>query len=263
MSVPATRERMAGKIAIVTGGAGGIGAATGELFCASGARVVLADQNEELLRHTAAAIRQRVVGAQVETVACDVADYDDALRVVQRAGTAFGGVNVLVSNAAIRHQGPIESASVEDWARLLNTNLIGAANFCRASAPELRKNGNASVVIVSSCYAVIGRKEMPIYDATKAALLSLMRSFAWDGAENNVRVNAVCPGGTITPYTLELGRRAGKSGDDIRSERKGNSLLGRRAEAVEIAYPIMFLASDEASYITGATLMVDAGLSIM
>jgi 2-hydroxycyclohexanecarboxyl-CoA dehydrogenase len=263
MNVPGGRERMAGKIAIVTGGAGGIGAATGELFCASGARVVLTDRNEELLRRTAGEIRQRVAGAQVEAVACDVAEYDDAVRVVQHACTAFGGVNVLVSNAAIRHQGPLESTGVEDWQRLLNTNLIGAANFCRAGAPELRKSGNASVVIVSSCYAVIGRKEMPIYDATKAALLSLMRSFAWDGAADNVRVNAVCPGGTITPYTLELGRRAGKSEDEMRSERKGNSLLGRRADALEIAYPIMWLASDEASYVTGAALMVDAGLSVM
>jgi 2-hydroxycyclohexanecarboxyl-CoA dehydrogenase len=257
------RERMAGKIAIVTGAAGGIGAATAELFCASGARVVFADRNGELLRRTAEEVRGRVEGAQVETIECDVAEYADAVRAVEHTRATFGGLNVLVSNAAVRHWGTIETAGVEDWRQLLDTNLIGAANFCRAAAPELRKSGNASVVIVSSCYAVIGRKEMPIYDATKAALLSLMRSFAWDGAGDNVRVNAVCPGGTITPHTLELGRRAGKSEDEMRSERKGNSLLGRRADALEIAYPIMWLASDEGSYITGATLMVDAGLSVM
>jgi 2-hydroxycyclohexanecarboxyl-CoA dehydrogenase len=263
MNLREGRERLAGKIAIVTGAAGGIGAATAELFCAAGARVVMADRNAELLAQSAAGIRERIKAAELETIECDVADYDSASNVVNRAREAFGGLSILVSNAAIRHWGPIENTGLEDWNSLIATNLMGAVNFCRASAPELRKSGNASVVIVSSCYAVIGRKEMPIYDATKAALLSLMRTFAFDVAENNVRVNAVCPGGTITPHTIELGKRFGMTEDDMRAERKGNSLLGRRAEADEIAYPILFLASDEASYITGATLMVDAGLSIM
>lgn len=255
-------QRLTGKIAIITGAAGGIGAMTAELFCASGARLVLTDRNGPLLQQTAAEIRTRVPGAQVEAIECDVGDFDAAVRVVDRAREVFGGLNVLISNAAIRHVGRIETTTVDDWNRLLNTNLLGAANFCRAAAPELRKNENASVVIVSSCYAVVGRKEMPIYDATKAALLSVMRSFAFDGAEHRVRVNAVCPGGTITPYTLSVGKE-GKTQETMRAERKGNSLLGRYAEAIEIAYPILWLASDEASYITGAALMVDGGLSIM
>jgi 2-hydroxycyclohexanecarboxyl-CoA dehydrogenase len=257
------QERMSGKIAIVTGAAGGIGAATAELFCAAGARVVLADLNGEALEQTAGGIRARVPGAALEAVVCDVAEPSDAERVVRHAGKTFGGLNVLVSNAAIRNHAPVEQTSADDWHRLLSTNLVGAANFCRAAVGELRKDGHASVVIVSSCYAVVGRAGMPIYDATKAALLSLVKSFAWEEAEHNVRVNAVCPGGTITPYTLATARAHGKTEADLRAERKGNSLLGRRADALEIAYPIMWLASDEASYVTGATLMVDAGLSVM
>ena len=254
---------MAGKVAIVTGGGGGIGASTGELFCGAGARVVLADWNEAALHATAAGIRERVPGAQVETVPCDVGDPNDAERVAQRAHDVFGGLNVLVSNAAIRHVGTLEAGSDDDWQRLFCTNVVGAVNFSRATLAALRASGNASIVIVSSCYAVIGRKGMPIYDASKAALLSLVKTLAWEEAEHNIRVNAVCPGGTITPYTLELGRGQGKDERMMREERKGNSLLGRRAEAHEVAFPILWLASDEASYITGATLMVDAGLSIM
>jgi len=256
-------SRMAGKIAIVTGAAGGIGASTAELFCAGGASVVIADMNAEALETTAAGIRSRIAGARIESVACDVGDPAAAERVAKRAHDAFGGLNVLVSNAAIRHVGSVEEGTVEDWERLFRTNVIGAVNFSGATLRLLRASGNASIVIVSSCYAVIGRKGMPIYDASKAALLSLVKTLAWEEADHNVRVNAVCPGGTITPYTLGLGQAQGKSSDEMRDERKKNSLLGRRAEAHEVAYPILWLASDEASYITGATLMVDAGLSVM
>jgi 2-hydroxycyclohexanecarboxyl-CoA dehydrogenase len=254
---------MAGKIAVVTGGGGGIGASTGELFCSAGASVVLADWNADALEATVVGIRSRVPGARIETACCDVGDPAEAERVAAFAHDAFGGLNVLVSNAAIRHQGSVEDGTSADWERLFRTNVIGAVNFTKASLAALRRSGNASIVVVSSCYAVIGRKGMPIYDASKAALLSLVKTLAWEEAGNNVRVNAVCPGGTITPYTLALGREQGKSEDEMREERKKNSLLGRRAEAHEIAYPIMWLASDEASYITGATLMVDGGLSVM
>jgi len=255
--------RLTGKIAVITGSAGGIGASAAELFSGAGAKVVLTDRNGPLLERAVDEIRQHVPQADVRGVVCDVARYDEAKRVVDAAVEAYGGLDVLVCNAAVRHEGTVEQTTVEDWQRIMDTNVIGAANFCRAAFASLRRSGSASVVIVSSCYAVIGRKEMPIYDASKAALLSLMKSVAWDGAADNVRANAVCPGGTITPYTLALGEKIGKTEAEMRAERKANSLLGRRASAEEIAYPILWLASDEASYMTGATLMVDGGLSIM
>lgn len=258
-----SRERLAGKVAVITGSAGGIGAATAELFCEAGARVALVDRNGELLSETAARIRERVSGAKVIALPCDVSDYDAVSDVVAKTTSTFGGLNVLVSNAAVRHIGPLEQTTNEDWDRLLETNLLGAVNLCRAAAADLRNDGHASIVIVSSAYAVVGRKEMPIYDATKAALLSLVRSFAFDGAPDNVRVNAVCPGSTVTPYTVANARARGQTEADLLAERKDIALLKRRATAVEIAYPILWLASDEASYVTGATLMVDGGLSII
>lgn len=262
MAVSAS-TRLAGKAAIVTGSAGGIGSATAELFAVQGAKVLLTDRNEALLESTVAAIRKRLPAAELAATASDVGLDKDAERVVALAQREFGGLDILVSNAAVRHTGPVEATTPEDWERVLQTNVIGCANFCRAALPLLRRSGRGSIVVVSSAYAVIGRKEMPIYDASKAALVSLVKSLAWDGAPDNVRANAVCPGGTITPYVLAVGAKTGKSEADMRTERKMNSLLGRRAEALEVAYPILWLASDEASYITGDVLMVDGGISVM
>jgi 2-hydroxycyclohexanecarboxyl-CoA dehydrogenase len=255
--------RLAGKTAIVTGSAGGIGAATTELFAANGANVVMTDINAPLLETAAAGIRARVQGAVIRFASADVGVAADAQRIVDLAVAEFGGLDVLVSNAAVRHTGSIEATTPADWQHVLETNVIGSANFARAALPALRLSGSGSIVIVSSCYAVIGRKEMPIYDASKAALISMVKSLAWDGAPSNVRANAVCPGGTITPYVLATGAKAGKSESDMRTEHKANSLLGRRADAIEIAYPILWLASDEASYVTGGVLMVDGGISVM
>jgi len=256
-------QRMAGKIALITGAGGGIGGAAGEIFCREGAKVLLVDHDAGKLEEMAGGIRQRNPKAEIATFSADVADFDQAAQAVKRAVDCFGGLNVLVSNAAIRNHDSVAKAEMRDWERLVATNLLGAANFCKASVGELRKHKNSSVVIVSSCYAVMGRKGMPIYDATKAALLSLTRSFAWEEAEHGIRVNAVCPGGTLTPFTVGRGQARGESEEQMKAQVKSDSLLRRWATAEEIAYPILFLASDEASYITGATLMVDAGLSIM
>jgi 2-hydroxycyclohexanecarboxyl-CoA dehydrogenase len=256
-------ERLAGKRAIVTGGASGIGATTAELFCTHGAKVVICDRDDALLTSAVAGIRERVPGADVTGVPADVAQSADAEAVVAEAVRQFGGLDVLVSNAAIRHWGALAETSSADWQRLIDTNLMGAVNFARAAMGSLRRSGKGSIVIVSSCYALVGRKEMPIYDATKAALLSLTRTLAFDGGPDGVRVNAVCPGSTITPYTVGVARALGRTEASMRSEPKPNALLPRYAEPIEIAYPIMWLASNEASYVTGATLAVDGGTTIM
>ena len=142
-------------------------------------------------------------------------------------------------------------------------NLIGTANYCRAALPLLRRSGSGSIVNVSSCYAVTGRKGMGIYDATKAAQLALTRTLAHEEAVHGVRVNAVCPGSTLTDFHVAKAESAGKSVEQLKTERQDTSLLGRWATPMEIAYPILWLASPEASVITGATLMADGGLSAM
>lgn len=256
-------ERLRDKVALVTGGGAGIGAATGRIFCQEGAAVVLVDRDSAALEETARAIREQVKGARLAHCTADVSDADEAVRAVAHAMAEFGRVDVLVNNAAMRNYASMAEATHEDWLGMLGVNLIGAANYAKAALPELRRSGAGSIVNVSSCYAVTGRKGMGIYDASKAALLAFTRTLACEEAGHGIRANAVCPGSTLTDFHLKRGRAAGKSIEDLRSARSDNSLIGRWAAPEEIAWPILWLASAEASFITGATLVVDGGLSIM
>jgi len=242
-------ERMAGKVALITGGAGGIGTAVGELFREHGAKVLLVDQ----------AIGERAPQPGIELLAADVTKPADADRAVAFALEKFGTVNVLINNAAYRNTDTVADADLDEWRKVLETNLLGAVNFTKAALPALRTAGKASIVNVSSCYAVRGRQSFAAYDTSKAALLALTRTLAAEEASHGIRVNAVCPGGTLTPYTIGRARTRGRSEADLRAQPKGDTLLKRWAEPLEIAYPILWLASDEASYVAGATLMVDGG----
>jgi 2-hydroxycyclohexanecarboxyl-CoA dehydrogenase len=254
--------RLEGKIALITGGGGGIGAATARLFCAEGAAVMLVDFNAEGLAKTAAAICTEIPDARVMTFTADVSDDGLAMEAVQRTLDALEGLDVLVNNAAMRNYSAISETSPAEWQAMVGVNLVGLANYCKAALPALRRSGRASIVNVSSCHAVMGRKGMGIYDATKAGILSMTRTLAFEEAEHGVRVNAVCPGSTLTDFHIERALAAGKSVETLKTERQTTSLLGRWAEPREIAAPILWLASDEASFITGASLMVDGGLSI-
>lgn len=176
----------------------------------------------------------------------------------------FGGINVLVNNAAIRNVATIEETKQEDWKDLLAVNLLGAVNCCRAALTELRKSGNSSVVNVSSVFGVMGRKNWGIYDATKAALISLTRTLACEEADYGIRANAVCVASTLTPYTITRAHATRHmSEDDLHQEVRNDNLLKRWAQPIEMAYPVLWLASDESSYMTGTTLMVDAGRSVI
>lgn len=256
-------NRLQGKVALITGGGAGIGAATGRVFAAQGAAVVLVDLDPAALEKAVAGIRADVPGARVECFAADVADAAKAVEAVAHGMRAFGQLDVLVNNAAMRNYASIGEATPEEWQAMLGVNLMGAANYCRAALPELRRSGRGSIVTVSSCYAVTGRTGMGLYDATKAGLLALTRTLAFEEAAHGIRANAVCPGSTLTDFHIERAKAKGKSIEQLRGERSDNSLIGRWASPEEVANPILWLASDEASFITGATLMVDGGLSIM
>ena len=244
-------KRLQGKVALITGGGEGIGAATARVFHHEGARVVIVDvkapENPD---------------PRFETVVADVADEAMALEAVRHTVQEFGRLDVLVNNASMRNYSSIAKASRDEWLAVVGVNLLGAANYCKAALPALRKTGKASIVNVSSCYAVTGRKGMGLYDATKAGMLAMTRTLAFEESAHGVRVNAVCPGSTLTGFHIARGKAAGKSLEKLKGERQETSLLGRWAEPEEIAYPILWLASDEASFITGTTLMVDGGLSI-
>lgn len=255
--------RMEGKSAIVTGGGGGIGASICDLFCREGASVLIFDRNMEILAETSGRLKDKYAGAQIQTCSGDVSDPKDAERAVAQALSSFGTLSVLVNNAAIRNHSSVADSEIADWQQLMMVNVLGAVTFCKAALPALRQAANGSVVNVSSCYAVVGRGGMPIYDATKAALLSLTRTLAFEEAQHGVRANAVCPGGTLTPFTMGRGAARGEQPEEMAKQVRTDSLLKRWGRPEEVAYPVLWLASDESSYMTGATLMVDGGLSIM
>ncbi len=256
-------NRLAGKVALITGGGSGIGAATARLMCSEGAKVMLVDANPEGLANTRKAISERVPSASIETFQADVSDAAKAINAVDGAIRAFAQLDILVNNASMRNYSAIGDAKPEEWQAIASVNLVGTANYCRAALPTLRKTEGASIINVSSAYAVTGRKGMGLYDATKAGMLAMTRTLACEEAAYGLRVNAVCPGSTLTDFHIKRARAIGKAVEQLKTERQTTSLLGRWAAPEEIAWPIIWLASDEASFITGATLMVDGGLSVI
>ncbi|ANN65533.1 SDR family NAD(P)-dependent oxidoreductase [Bordetella bronchialis] len=257
------KPRLSNKSALITGGGGGIGAAVAALFCAEGAAVMLVDASEPALSRTAERIAREQPAARLATFVADVSDPGRAVQAVEAATRAHGGLDILVNNAAMRNYSALADVTPEEWQAVVAVNLIGTSNYCKAALPALRRAGKGAVVNVSSCYAETGRKGMALYDATKAGILAMTRTLAFEETRHGIRANAVCPGSTLTDFHVGRAEAAGKSVAQLKTQRQDTSLLGRWADPAEIAWPILWLASDEASYITGTTLMVDGGLSAM
>jgi 2-hydroxycyclohexanecarboxyl-CoA dehydrogenase len=250
--------RLENRVAIVTGGAGGIGAATARLFCEEGAAVALVDLPDAPLGAVADAIERDVTGARVLPVAVDLSSESAARQAVEATLAAFGAIDVLVNNAGIRAYEPLAEARADTWQRILSVNLLSYAYMAREALPALRaRRGN--IVNVSSQHAVHPRAGMGQYDVAKAGIVSMTRTLAWEEADRGVRVNAVCPGLTLTPFHVRRAAPSGRGEADLRAERVDNNLLRRWADAREIACPILWLASDEASFVNAAVLMADGG----
>lgn len=257
-------DRLGGRSALITGGAGGIGAATCEVFCEQGARVAIVDLEAAAVEATAAQVRDRLPGAEVLPIAADVSSEDEAIRAVAEATGAFGGLDGLVNVAGIRSYEPLAEAKAETWRRVLEVNLLSYAFVAKAALPALRRSGKASagrasIVNVSSTYGVSGRAGMGQYDATKAAIIALSRTLAFEEVEHGVRVNSLCPGYTMTPFHIRRGEARGLTREEILAEEVSDCLMRRWADAREIALPILWLASEEASYVTAANFMIDGG----
>ena len=255
--------RLAGKKCVITGGAGGIGSGTGQLFCSEGADLILLDLDGEALNKAASEITVSNPQSKVWTLSANIADEEDAIRAMAEAADIMGGIDVLVNNAGIRKFNHLVDATSESWQDIISVNLMGTANCAKAAMHNLRDSPNGAIVNVSSVYGEIGRKNMGQYDATKAAINSITRTLAHEEAENGVRVNSVCPGGTLTPFHMARFAADGKDAAAIDALQADITLMRRWAKVKEIAYPILWLASDEASFITGAILMADGGKSSM
>ncbi|MDP9351413.1 MAG: SDR family oxidoreductase [Chloroflexota bacterium] len=258
-------ERLRDKVALITGAAGGIGEATARLFWEQGAQVALVDVDMDAVEQAARGISPD--GDRVLAIAAHLAHESEAQRAVRETVGRFGRLDALANVAGVRVWGPITEATPESWEFILGVNLLAVAYCSKFAVPEMARAGGGSIVNVSSANAISGRSGMAQYDATKAAVLALTRSMACDHAKEGIRVNAVCPGPTLTMFHVR--RRAQSQGisleqaeAELREAGASNTLLQRQAEPREIAYSLLFLASDESSYVTGATYMVDGGLSV-
>lgn len=256
--------RLAGRSAFITGAAGGIGAATARLFLAEGASVALADRDPDALAAIEHALLQEpptVDRRAVMTVVVDVTDEGSVAAALDTAIAALGRLDILVNNAAARNYARLDAADARSWEAVLGVNLVGAQTCARLALPHLRASGAGAIVNVSSAFALIGRRGMGQYDASKAGLVALTRVLAAEEAANGVRVNAVCPGSVLTGYTRGRAAARGMSDADLVERGAFPSLMRRWGLPEEIAAPILWLASPEASFITGAVLAVDGGLS--
>jgi meso-butanediol dehydrogenase/(S,S)-butanediol dehydrogenase/diacetyl reductase len=211
----------------------------------------------------AAAIRSEVPGASVLPLLADLSLESEARRAVDEAVRGLGALHTLVNVAGVRVYASLAEADAKDWQLILGVNVLATAYCVKAALPALRASGRGTIVNVSSVYGVMGRAGMGQYDTSKAAVLGFTRARAVEEAPHGIRVNVVCPGGTITPYHVDRAATRGVSEAELRAQRSDDNLLGRWAEPREVAHPILFLASDDSSFITGATLMVDAGRSIL
>ncbi|QDU43390.1 Glucose 1-dehydrogenase 2 [Symmachiella dynata] len=252
--------RLDGKTAIVTGGGAGIGRATSERFAAEGAKVIIAEINETNGAETAEAIT--AAGGQCRFVSTDVTQEETIKNMVAETITTFGRIDIVVNNAAVFVLHGIE-ATVEQWHQSLDTNVIGTSLVSKYAVEEMRKTGGGSIVNLGSISSFLGQPNFVTYNATKAAIATMTRCMALDLADDGIRVNAVCPGTIWTQIveknTAEVG--LDRAAADADPDWGGACFLKRIADPSEVAAAILFFASDDASYCTGAHLMVDGGYS--
>ena len=245
--------RLEGKVAVITGGASGIGRETAKRFAEEGARVCVADLADEPGKETAAEIDGLYIHA-------DVTNPDDVQGMYREASERFGGLDVLFNNAGISppDDDSILETELEAWQRVQEVNLKSVFLCCKYGISYLLERGGGSVINTASFVAVMGAAASQIsYTASKGGVLAMSRELGVQFARQGVRVNALCPGPVNTPLLQELFAK-----DPEKAERRLVHLpMGRFAEATEIANGALFLASDESSYVTASTFLVDGGLS--
>jgi NAD(P)-dependent dehydrogenase (short-subunit alcohol dehydrogenase family) len=249
----AAEGRLAGRTAIVTGGCSGIGLATARRFAGEGANVVIADVDDDTGGRVAAEIGARYVH-------CDVTDADQVESMVAEADSAFGSVDIALNNAGINppDDASILETGVDAWRRVQEVNLTSVFLCCKAQLPYMRRQRRGSIINTASFVAVMGAATSQIsYSASKGGVLAMTRELGVEFAREGVRVNALCPGPVDTPLLREL-----FSSDPERAARRLVHVpMGRFADPDEIAGAALFLASDDASFVTASTFLVDGGIS--
>ena len=252
--------RLSGKVTIVTGGASGIGRAVCELFAQEGASVVVADTDPKGGQETSARIKS--AGGEAVFVPTDVSKEPEVEELARTALSTYGAINVLVNNAAAFVFRPVEDVTDSDWRLTIDVNLMGAAYCIKHVLPAMKAAGGGSIVNMGSIGGFTAQPASVPYSASKAALIQLTRSTAMDLSPHEVRVNCVCPGSTMTPAFERLPQLAAGDREQVLRDMASSNAMKRLADPKEIAYGVLFLASDEASFVTGASLVMDGGQTI-
>lgn len=252
-------KRLENKVAVITGGAGGIGAATAALFVQEGAKVLVVGRTEEKLRQTVQAINHENIAYAV----ADVSQVEDTQRYVDFAVQRFGGLDVLISNAG--SEGPfqhITEHTVEEFDRMMAVNVRGVWLSIKYAFPAMQKRGGGSIVVTSSIVGIAGFPSHSSYTTSKHAVVGMARALAHDGAPFNIRVNAVCPGVIDNDMMAATHRRIAPGSEaQLKASLEARVPLKRYGTNAEIARLNLFLASDESSYITGGVYVADGGVT--
>jgi NAD(P)-dependent dehydrogenase (short-subunit alcohol dehydrogenase family) len=250
--------RLHNKTAIVTGAASGIGAGTAEVFAEEGARLVLVDRDEAAL----ISVQRRLgeIAPGIVAVVGDVALRETAERTVATALEAFGQIDVLFNNAGVMTSGDFRESTDDGWDTLMDINLRGIYLMCHVVLPHMLERGRGSIVNTSSVMATLTEPGYEAYTTSKAGIIGLTKALAVSYAEAGIRCNCICPGWVDTPMNQRLAEELGGM-DKLVPIIKRQQPLPRMISPREVAYAVLFLASDEASAITGAALMVDGAAS--
>lgn len=247
-------RKLEGKVALITAGGAGIGRSIALEWMKRGGRVMITDVKEQAAQSVAGELAD--AKDRVHAAVLDVQNLEQIRTAVTKTIKIFGGIDVLFNVAGVNAPKTIEETEDDEWLSLIEINLTSVYRCSKAVIPEMRKRGGGAIVNVASVAGIIGEKRCAAYSASKGGVVLLTRNMAMDFAKDHIRVNALCPAGTLSPRIQEYMR----GHEDLEAESLAMRPLNRYADPDEIAQPAVFLASDEASYITGTSLIVDGGL---